>query len=90
MSKRWIHCDVAIYCTRELQNLNFLVKFRLIFLRFVTICFHFVCISRRVTHCVRGAPVKIQLQGSVLIFRAELSVLANEVIFNIPKSILGD
>ena len=46
---------------------------------FVIICFHFACISRGVTHGVRGAPVKNSLSVTVLIFRAETPVLANEV-----------
>ena len=49
------------------------------FFLFVIICFNLVCISRCVTHGVRGAPVKISLHASVLIFTAETPVLANEV-----------
>ena len=49
------------------------------FFLFVIICFQFACISRCLTHGVRGGPVKISLHASVLIFRAETPVLANEV-----------
>ena len=55
-------------------------KPEIIFMRFSSFCrqfFHFVCISRCVTHGVRRTPVKISLQASVLIFRAEMPVLAN-------------
>ena len=70
------------------------------FLRFVDISFHFVYIPRCVTHSVQRAPVKISFHTSVLICKAETSVLVNEItvlscsitgfsIWNIPRSILG-
>ena len=55
-------------------------KPEIVFVRFPSFCrhfFYFVCISRCLTHGVRGIPVKISLQASVLTFRAEMPVLAN-------------
>ena len=62
------------------------------FFLFVIICFYFVCISRCVTHGVRGAAVIILLEASVLIVRAETPGLANKVSFYavwlvLPKTI---
>lgn len=70
------------------------------FLRFVDISFHFVSISRCVTHSVQRVLVKISFHTSVLICKAETSVFVNKVtvlscsisgfsIWNIPRSILG-
>ena len=70
------------------------------FLRFVDISFHFVYISRRVTHSVQRVLVKISFHTSVLICKAETSVFVNKVpvlscstsgfsMWNIPRSILG-
>ena len=55
-------------------------KPEVVFVRFSSFCrhlFHFVCISRCLTHGVRGIPFKISLQASVLAFRAEMTVLTN-------------
>ena len=70
------------------------------FLRFVDICFHFVYISRCVTHSVQRVLVKISFHTSVLICKAETSLFVNKVpvlscsisdfsMWNIPRSILG-
>lgn len=49
------------------------------FLRFVDISFHFVYISRCVTHSVQRVLVKISFHTSVLICKAETSVFVNKV-----------
>ena len=48
------------------------------FLRFVDISFHFVYISRCVTHSVQRVLVKISFHTSVLICKAETSVFVNK------------
>ena len=49
------------------------------FLRFVDISFHFVYISRCVTHSVQRVLVKISFHTSVLICKAKTSVFVNKV-----------
>ena len=49
------------------------------FLFFVDISFHFVYISRSVTHSVQRVLVKISFHTSVLICKAETSVFVNKV-----------
>ena len=48
------------------------------FLRFVDISFHFVYISHCVTHSLQRAPVNISFHTSILICRAETSVLVKK------------
>ena len=48
-------------------------------LRFVESSFHFVYISRCVTHSVQRVLVKISFRTTVLICKAETSVFVNKV-----------
>ena len=89
--------SIALFCQDHVILSD--KRFSCDFLRFCLHCFHFVYISRCVTHGVRRAPVKISLPASVLVCRAETSVLVNEVTVlwcsingltcNIPGSIFG-